>query len=632
MSKGLSISAKMLGAFTALMIISASVSIFAITKLQEVNSLSTEVRSRWLPATQIIGDIHAYASQYRIQQSAHVSAESPAAKARAEKMMHNGYKVVSELIANYQPLLASQEQKDLYADLEKKWAEYGQLTSQMTALSNANDVGAMDMFTGQTLDMFYAIEDDILQLNDLNQKGGQIISSKTGEIYTQSSRMLIAAAVIGLTITLALASWLMFAVAKPIKLMSESVKRLVEGDMSVEVPGAERKDELGSLARALDSFKTLFAADKERAQAELERARETETTIKAIGGGLAALAKGDLTYRVDNNATGPLGQLHHDFNEAVEHLLETLKEIVNGCHVIRDGTSEIAQASLDLSQRTEKQAESVGHATRTVGEFSEAIRVAADSARETSTRLTVARTSAEKVDETAKRAVVAMRNIESSSKEMTDIISTIDGLAFQTNLLALNAGVEAARAGTAGAGFAVVANEVRQLAQRSAEAASSIRHLVATSSAQINEGVTLVENSGDALRQIVTEVTEISDLMDEIAEAAGRQAGGISEISSMITSMDNTTQQNAAMVEESSASSRNLSNETRRLFEQLSFFELGSGSSRTSTSTAALSMPATNFAKAPVVSSSMPLPKPASAPVAYGNLAVAVDEDDWSEF
>ena len=168
-----------------------------------------------------------------------------------------------------------------------------------------------------------------------------------------------------------------------------------------------------------------------------------------------------------------------------------------------------------------------------------------------------------------------MRNIAASSKEMNEIISTIDGLAFQTNLLALNAGVEAARAGSAGAGFALVANEVRSLAQRSTEAANSIRDLVSTSDSMISEGVTLVENSGEALQVIVSEVTEVSDLMDEIAQAAARQASGIAEISAMVALMDKSTQQNAAMVEESTACSQNLFNETKRLFHQLSFFDLG---------------------------------------------------------
>jgi methyl-accepting chemotaxis protein len=574
--KGITISAKMMFAFAALLALVAAIGGFAIMKIGEVNQLSAQMRSNTLPATQLIGDIHAYTSQYRIQQSGIVTAPTPESKAKAEKMIRNASNAISGMMDDYEKLLNTKEQKDLFATLKTNWAQYQQQTDQLISLAQSGDSAAASaMFEGESLDMFYTVEDSILQLIDLNQKSGQAISAKSESIYADSRRMLMGAVGLGLVVTLLLSGILMQTIAKPVRKMAGSVGLLVEGDLTVEIPGMNRKDELGSLARALDSFKALFEADKQRAEAEAMRARETEETINAIGAGLSALAKGQLTHRVDENANGPLAKLYNDYNDALSHLQDAMVQIVEGCNTIKNGTNEIAQASSDLSLRTERQAESLAHTSKTLGEFTGSVKVAADNARQTSSRLAVARESAEKVDETAKRAVVAMRNIQASSKEMNEIISTIDGLAFQTNLLALNAGVEAARAGASGAGFAVVATEVRHLAQRSAEAANSIRQLVATSNAQITDGVSLVENSGEALRQIVTEVTEVSDLMDEIAQAASRQASGLAEISDMVTAMDTATQQNAAMVEESTASSRNLNDETERLFEQLSFFELG---------------------------------------------------------
>ncbi|MBB3924519.1 methyl-accepting chemotaxis protein [Sphingobium jiangsuense] len=616
----------MAAAFIMLLALLAAIGLFAIMKIGEVNQLSSIMRTRTLPATQLVGDLHAYTSQYRIQQSGHITAQTPEAKDKAEKMLRNADKAIQGMMHDYEPLLATREQKALFADLKKNWAEYSQLTDRMVALSNAGDPAANDMFDGEALDMFYTVEDDLLQLIDLSSKNGAAISAQSEKIYDESRMMVIGAVIFGLIAALGLAAMLMHTIAKPVKLMAAAVARLVDGDLSVEVPGLKRKDELGSLARALDSFKALFAADKERAEAEAERARETQLTITAIGDGLSALANGRLTHRVDENATGPLAKLHNDYNDAVSRLRDAMAEIVEGCNIIRMGTTEIAQASSDLSLRTEHQAEALAHTSKTLGEFTDSVKVAADNARQTSSRLAVARSSAEKVDETAKQAIVAMRNIEASSKEMNEIISTIDGLAFQTNLLALNAGVEAARAGESGAGFAVVASEVRHLAQRSAEAANSIRQLVATSGAQISHGVSLVENSGEALRQIVTEVTEVSDLMDQIASAAARQAAGLSEISETVTSMDTTTQQNAAMVEESTASSRNLNSEMERLVDQLSFFELGMqpASSHGPSLVAGLS---DDDAAAPPTRTA---PRRA-LPVSQGNLAVDM-EDDWAEF
>ncbi|GLT01989.1 hypothetical protein GCM10007897_33910 [Sphingobium jiangsuense] len=626
MPRGLTITAKMAAAFIMLLALLAAIGLFAIMKIGEVNQLSSIMRTRTLPATQLVGDLHAYTSQYRIQQSGHITAQTPEAKDKAEKMLRNADKAIQGMMHDYEPLLATREQKALFADLKKNWAEYSQLTDRMVALSNAGDPAANDMFDGEALDMFYTVEDDLLQLIDLSSKNGAAISAQSEKIYDESRMMVIGAVIFGLIAALGLAAMLMHTIAKPVKLMAAAVARLVDGDLSVEVPGLKRKDELGSLARALDSFKALFAADKERAEAEAERARETQLTITAIGDGLSALANGRLTHRVDENATGPLAKLHNDYNDAVSRLRDAMAEIVEGCNIIRMGTTEIAQASSDLSLRTEHQAEALAHTSKTLGEFTDSVKVAADNARQTSSRLAVARSSAEKVDETAKQAIVAMRNIEASSKEMNEIISTIDGLAFQTNLLALNAGVEAARAGESGAGFAVVASEVRHLAQRSAEAANSIRQLVATSGAQISHGVSLVENSGEALRQIVTEVTEVSDLMDQIASAAARQAAGLSEISETVTSMDTTTQQNAAMVEESTASSRNLNSEMERLVDQLSFFELGMqpASSHGPSLVAGLS---DDDAAAPPTRTA---PRRA-LPVSQGNLAVDM-EDDWAEF
>jgi methyl-accepting chemotaxis protein len=620
-SKGLGISAKLLAAFAVLLAVMAAVGMFSITKIGEVNGVALEMRNRWLPASQLIGDMHAYTSQFRIRQSDHVNAAVPAQKSKAEKLMRNARNAIDGMMKDYEPLLATDEQKQAFGKLKTDWDSYIKQTDQMIALSDASDPAALDMFNAEALDGFYTVEDDILQLIELNSKGASALSAKSESIYAQARKMELGAIGAGLAISVVALFFLMRTIARPVKQMSQAVGRLVEGDLSVQVPGLGRRDELGALATALDSFKALFAADQERSRAEADRARETQVTIDAIGKGLSALADGNLTYRVDENATGPLAKLHVDYNEAVQHLSEAIRDIIDGCSVIRDGTGEIAQASDDLSQRTERQAESITLATKALGDFSSSVKQAADNARQTSTRLGVARSSAASVDETAKSAVIAMRAIEASSKEMTEIIATIDGLAFQTNLLALNAGVEAARAGPSGAGFAVVATEVRHLAQRSAEAAGSIRNLVTTSSAQISSGVSLVESSGDALQQVVSEVAAVAGLVDEIAAGTEKQAQGIAEISEMMTQMDNATQQNAAMVEESTASSRNLSNETVRLVGQLNRFKISSSGSNHAAAWTE------ERESAPVYRSPSPAPMHT-----VGNLALKADEDEWAEF
>ncbi|NBC35474.1 HAMP domain-containing protein [Novosphingobium sp. FSY-8] len=614
----LGISAKLLACFAVLLLAMIGMGGFALVKIGEVNERAMELRSRWLPASQLIGDIHAYASQYRIRQSEHVTAETPQKKARGAKLIANAQQAIDRMLSDYGKLVTTPEQKAAFAKLQQDWGTYTAENERLLAMSSAGDAAAATLFAGDSLSNFYTMEDDILQLIDLNTKGAAAVSAQAEQIYAQARQFIIGAAGGGVLIALAMLGLLMQTLARPIARMSEAVKQLIAGDLHVDVPGTHRSDELGSLARALDSFKDLFAADSNRSAAEAERARQAQVTIDALGGGLTALAQGNLTYRVAENGHGELGRLHVTFNEAVTRLAHVMNDIVTGCNAIRAGTDEIAAASSDLSRRTEHQANSLAETSRTLNEFSNTIQVTAENTRQTSSRLATTRRTAETVDATAHQAISAMRAIESSSREMAEIIGVIDGIAFQTNLLALNAGVEAARAGDAGKGFAVVANEVRALAQRSADAAKDIKALITTSNEQVSGGVELVASSGDALRQIVGEVAAISHLVDEIAEAAQRQASGINEISSMVTSMDEFTQQNAAMVEESSASTHNLSEETVRLVDQLGRFRLDGGGNA----------PAPARSAPPLAA---PPTRPRSQPSFDGNAAVKIKED-WSEF
>lgn len=617
----ISIGLKMTLAFAAMLAMIAGLGGFAMLKIGEINALSAEMRTHWLPASQLVGDLHAYTSQFRINQSTHLLASDPDAKRKAEIQIRNARTAIDGLMKDYQPLLKSAEERTAFDDLSNNWSSYNALTDRLVGLSNAADPAATELFKGEALDMFYAVEDNILALVEINTKGGQANSQASDAIYLKTRTMVQQTLGAAIVAAIALMLGMMFSVARPLSRMSDAVRRLTDGDLAVDIPGLRRGDEIGKLATAMDGFKALFAAEQERAhedqrraQAEQERAQQTQRTVDAIGAGLAALAKGDLTKSVSEDVDGPLAALHSDFNEAVRQLLSAMSEITNGCGNIRSGTGEIAQASEDLSRRTEHQAESLARTASALEEFTASVRLAASNARQTSERVAIAKHSAEGVGETARLAIEAMKEIETSSREMEDIISTIDGLAFQTNLLALNAGVEAARAGTAGAGFAVVASEVRFLAQKSAEAATKIRHLIATSGKQVASGVSLVEQSGSALRQIVDEVTQVSALIAEIAEAAEQQAAGLHEINNAVSSMDMATQQNAAMVEETTASAQHLSEETSRLAEQVGFFQTGQG---------LRSSPVAPRASAPAAR---------AMPASRGNLALKQSEDDWEEF
>ena len=287
------------------------------------------------------------------------------------------------------------------------------------------------------------------------------------------------------------------------------------------------------------------------------------------------MAQRNLTYRLDKSLPVEYRALQNDFNEAISQLETAMQEIHSSASEIARNCHEISQGSQEMAQRTERQAASLEETAAAVNEITATVGKSAEGASQASTRAAEAKSGAEHGNEIAGKAVGAMREIAKSSSEITNIIGVIDEIAFQTNLLALNAGVEAARAGDAGKGFAVVASEVRSLAQRSAEAAKQIKHQIQNSETQVDTGVKLVEESGTALQKIVTDIGTITQLVSEIAHSQREQANALGEIDSAVTDMDKSTQQNAAMAEQSHAASEALAGFAKDMESQVGRFEIG---------------------------------------------------------
>ncbi|HEX7758473.1 MAG TPA: methyl-accepting chemotaxis protein [Caulobacteraceae bacterium] len=344
--------------------------------------------------------------------------------------------------------------------------------------------------------------------------------------------------------------------------------------------------ELGAIAKAtlldmdfaisvyLETLETARqAADAERRAAEEEQNRVVDT----LADRLRQLAEGDLTARIDASFTGRYQQLKDDYNQAVDSLRDAMAAISAATGGVRNGSDEIAGASDDLSRRTERQAASLEQTAAALDEITATVKRSADGAKMANEAASGAKADAVRSGQVMDDAVAAMSEIQQSSGQITQIIGVIDEIAFQTNLLALNAGVEAARAGEAGRGFAVVAQEVRALAQRSAEAAREIKALIAGSSEQVQRGVRLVGDTGQALGGIVAKVGEIDALIAEIALSSQEQAAGLSQVNTAVNQMDQVTQQNAAMVEEVTAAASSLKAEAVELARLVGRFETGRG-------------------------------------------------------
>jgi methyl-accepting chemotaxis protein len=315
------------------------------------------------------------------------------------------------------------------------------------------------------------------------------------------------------------------------------------------------------------------------AEAAVAADREADQhAIAILAQGLSALAGGDLTARIEEALSAKAQGLKDDFNKAAAEIQLAMSQIASKKDAIRAGTGEVTGAADDLSHRTEQQAASLEETAAALDEITATVKKTAEGARHAREVVGTAKQDAERSGEIVRRAVEAMNSIEKSAVQIGQIIGVIDEIAFQTNLLALNAGVEAARAGEAGRGFAVVASEVRALAQRSAEAAKEIKALIHASDSQVKVGVELVGETGKALTRIVEQVADINAAVTDIAASAQEQSAGLQQVNTAINQMDQVTQKNAAMVEETTAAAHNLTSEAEELARLVGRFNMGGDS------------------------------------------------------
>ncbi len=416
--------------------------------------------------------------------------------------------------------------------------------------------------------------------DDLDAK----ISEKTIEV--------ISVGFVAFLLALGLALIVIRNITKPLAAVHHALAAVADEDVTTKIPYTDLTNEVGMMARATGELQekirdrhlmaereaqqtqNLDRARQENLAAQQQDAAEQSHVVSTIGKALETLASGDLTVRCSDLGRR-YDELRHNFNEAIGHLESAMAKVNAKGVDIGGSKEEIRRASSELSQRTERQAANLEETSAALDELTVAVRTTAEGAHDAAQRVALVSTEASRSDAIVAQAIQAMGGIEHSSGEISKIIGVIDEIAFQTNLLALNAGVEAARAGESGKGFAVVAQEVRELAQRSAAAAKEIKDQISRSSGQVQNGVRLVGEAGEALKRISDQVKAASDIVGKIAHSASEQDTTLRSISSSLNQLDAATQHNAAMAEETTASAEALATDTDELLNLIRSFRVG---------------------------------------------------------
>nr|WP_254007679.1 methyl-accepting chemotaxis protein [Rhizobium sp. L1K21] len=583
----------MIATIGILVAVSAAGTWVSVAAFKEIGSRNAQIIDSWMPSIALSKDIDIAVRALREAYAKNLLAEDAAGKKAAEKDVASANDHLQQVIAAYTATVSTEAEQKLLDDLQVQLAAYNKMGKTLLFYSSIGKDAQARQYLASTSSIGNTIGKITGEIIALNGSGAKADGAEVQDLIVQSEKLGYALAGLAALVALAAGIFAVRGIGMPIIRITASMRKLADGDTHLEIPFSGRSDEIGAMAGAVEVFRQAALTNK-RLEAEAEENRKraeaariadqqeaearAEARLSEATSGLAAalnrLASGDLSFQITERFAPEFEALRADFNTSVRQLSETLAEIAQVVEDVDYGSRSIAESAGDLSRRTEQQAASLEETAAALDEVTANVRQSSERTQEARGIAARANQSANQSAEIVMQAEQAMGRIEDSAGRIVNIISVIDEIAFQTNLLALNAGVEAARAGEAGKGFAVVAQEVRELAQRSAAAAKEIKTLIENSSSEVGTGVKLVRDAGAALTEIGGFIVDINAHVDAIAIAAREQATGLGEVNTAVNHMDQSTQQNAAMVEESTAASSALAGEAETLRRLLAKFQL----------------------------------------------------------
>jgi methyl-accepting chemotaxis protein len=626
----LSIRMLLLGAMAMLLLVSSLQGLIGYTSVRTLVAQDQKIATDMLPSIKALSDVRYDMMLYRLRIARLVGAKDEQRDA-VFKTTVEALANLNKDLATYRSLATTPDEQKALKTFNDMWSQYLVLEKEAIASVMKGDRDqASAILNEKALPFAQKAQLAVQGAVDLNAKDADEAVQASDASATISATLNLAMLGLGLIIGIAAMVLVRSRVVSPMGSITAAMQTLASGDLSLVVPHAERRDEIGAMAGAVQVFKDnalrIRTMEAEERRLAAERARRAENMVevvtevgevvrRAASGDFSArlqiasdddqmrqlvdgineinrvvdeatgefakvlgdIARGDLTQTIATAYRGRFGELKDALNGTVERLSETVSTIQTTAVDVGSAAREINSGASDLSSRTEQQASSLEETAATAEELAASVKVSAQSARQAVELTRQAMGVATDGGAIVRDAVEAMARIEQASQKISDITGVIDEIAFQTNLLALNAAVEAARAGDAGKGFAVVASEVRTLAQRSSEAAKDITGLISASGAEVAQGVKLVRGAGDALEKIVDASRRVSETVSEISDASGEQANGIDELTQAVAHMDQMTQQNAALAEESAASATALSDQIERLNELAAAFRTRGG-------------------------------------------------------